>query len=920
MPDIQIQNARSHNLQGVSCRIPLRSLTVVTGVSGSGKSTLAFDTLYAEGQRRYLTSLSTYARQFLERLPRPDVDSISNLPPAIAVERRNRVTSARSTVGTATEILDYLRLLFATVGETRCPDCDRPVMPGTVESIAERILDRWEGQRISLAAALPRRRGDTASAVRDRLAADGFSRWLDADGRVVDATELSARAFASLRRHGLLLVDRLALRRSDGRARLSEGIVTAFARGEGRCMVVSETGERALFQEGSACDGCGRRFDVPRPALFSFNSPLGACSECQGFGRIPVLDRERVIPDPSKSLEAGAIAPFATPKGQRAQRKLLSACRGHGIPTHRSVASLSEDQRAWIFQGDGNGWRGVQGFFDRLERKRYKVQNRVLIARYRRFDPCPGCGGARLRPEALCVHVAGRHLGEIGRFTLAELLAWLDSLPLTPHEAERAGRLLQELRSRVSTAVAVGLDYVTLDRQVRTLAGGEAQRIQLAAALGGTLTASLYVLDEPSIGLHARDAARLVTTLRNIRDRGNTVVVVEHAPEIVAAADHVIDLGPGAGRRGGRLVVEGSVEVIRAHAESPTGRSLRGEYGAERPRRRAERGRLRVVGARANNLRDLTVEIPLGQLVVATGVSGAGKSTLLRSVLVGNLRGEPDRGACTRIEGGEVLSDIVVMDAAPPARSPRSNPATVSKAFDGIRQRFASTREARARGLTAGGFSFNVAGGRCDACEGAGEVVVDMQFLDDVRMPCEACEGRRYRPEVLQVRLNGLSICDVLAQTVDEALALFADDRKITRRLEPLARVGLGYLTIGQPLSTLSGGEMQRLRIAQALTESSSGCLYLLDEPTIGLHPADIEVLLDCLDQILDAGGSVIVVEHNLDVIRRADYVIDLGPEGGPGGGRLVVAGPPEVIAAHPDSHTGAALRALAQGGAAAAQ
>ncbi|MEE8474404.1 MAG: ATP-binding cassette domain-containing protein, partial [Myxococcota bacterium] len=447
--------------------------------------------------------------------------------------------------------------------------------------------------------------------------------------------------------------------------------------------------------------------------------------------------------------------------------------------------------------------------------------------------------------------------------------------------------------------------------QVRKHAGAEAKSIHLDDDLWGTLTESLYLIHEPSIGLHARDTERLVDTLRRIRDRGNTVVVVEHAPEIVAAADHVIDLGPGAGRAGGSLVVEGSVETVRAHTESPTGRSLRGEYGAEPRPRRSGRRRLRVVGARANNLRDLTVEIPLGQLVVATGVSGAGKSTLMRSVLVGNLRGEPDRGVCDRIEGGEALSEIVVMDAAPPARSPRSNPATVSKAFDGIRQRFAGTREARARGLAAGAFSFNVAGGRCEACEGAGEVIVDMQFLDDVRMPCEVCDGRRYRPEVLQVRLDGLSICDVLAQTVDEALARFADDRKIARRLEPLARVGLGYLAIGQPLSTLSGGETQRLRIAQALAEGSAGCLYLLDEPTTGLHPADIDVLLRCLDEILDAGGSVIVVEHNLDVIRRADYVIDLGPEAGPGGGQLVVAGPPGVIAAHPDSHTGAALRAV---------
>jgi excinuclease ABC subunit A len=948
MPDIRIINARSHNLQGVSCRIPLGALTVVTGVSGSGKSTLAFDTLYAEGQRRYVTSLSTYARQFLERLPRPDVDSISNLPPAIAIERRKRVTSARSTVGTATEILDYLRILYAKIGETRCPDCDRRVEPGTVEAVGGRILERWQGQRIALGAPLSQRRGESAAAMRERLAAEGFTRLLDAEAGLVDVSEISARQFASLRSRALLLVDRLALRPGDGRARLNEAIATAFARGEGRCVAVPETGERVTFREGIACDSCGRGFPVLRPALFSFNSPLGACPECQGFGRVPRLDPERVIPDPDKSIEEGAILPFTTPRGRRAQRKLLLACRERGVPTNRPVSSLSAAQRDWILRGDMQApagarsearpsgvrtdmqapagarneakpsevrtgvtaWRGVQGYFDRLERKRYRVQNRVLIARYRRFDSCDACGGARLQPEALCVRVGGRHLGELGRLTLGELLEWLDALALAPHEAERSGRLREDLRSRIATAIAVGLDYITLDRPMRTLAGGEAQRMQLAAALGGTLTASLYVLDEPSIGLHARDAERLVSTLQRIRDQGNTVVVVEHAPEIVEAADHVIDLGPGAGHGGGRLVVEGPVETLRAHPTSLTGRVLRGAVGVGSRRRRCERGRLRVVGARANNLRDLSVEFPLGQLVVATGVSGAGKSTLVRSVLVGNLKREPDRGACTRIEGAEALSDVVVMDGSPPVRSPRSNPATVSKAFDPIRQRFAATRQARALGRAAGWFSFNVAGGRCDACEGAGEVVVDMQFLDDVRMPCDDCGGRRYRPEVLGIRVKGLSIVDVLALPVEDALALFSDDRRIARRLEPLVRVGLGYLALGQPLSTLSGGEAQRLRIARALTEGSAGCLFVLDEPTTGLHPADIEVLLHCLDRILEAGGSVIVVEHNLDVIRRADFVIDLGPEGGPGGGWLVAAGPPEVIAASPGSHTGAALRA----------
>jgi excinuclease ABC subunit A len=550
MPDILIHNARSHNLRNASCRIPLCSLTVFTGVSGSGKSSLAFDTLYAEGQRRYVTSLSTYARQFLERLPRPDADFVSNLPPAIAIERRNRVTSARSTVGTATEILDYLRLLYAKIGETWCPECDRRVEPGSVEAVGGRILDRWEGQRIAIGAPLPGRRREGAAALRERLVREGFARLLDADGRVVDLGELSAREFSSLRSRALLLIDRLALRKGEGRARLSEAIATAFVRGEGSCTVVAEAGERASFRADFACDGCGRSFAAPTPALFSFNSPLGACVECQGFGRVPNLDRERVLPDPGKSLAQGAIAPFATPGGRRAQRALLLACRRLGVSTDCPVADLSEEQREWIFRGDGKTWRGVQGYFDRLGRKRYKVQNRVLIARYRRFDPCGACAGTRLRCEALCVRVRGRHLGEIARLTLAELRAWLERLALTADESERARRLLEDLRARVASADDVGLDYMTLDRPVRTLAGGEAQRIQLAAALGGTLTASLYILDEPSIGLHARDVGRLVHMLQRIRDQGNTVVVVEHAPEIVTAADHVVDLGPGAGRSG----------------------------------------------------------------------------------------------------------------------------------------------------------------------------------------------------------------------------------------------------------------------------------------------------------------------------------------------------------------------------------
>jgi excinuclease ABC subunit A len=915
--EIQIVGARSHNLKRISCSIPLRRLTVVSGVSGSGKSTLAFDTLYAEGQRRYVASLSTYARQFLERLPRPDVDLISHLPPAIAIEQRNRVTNARSTVGSATEILDHLRLLYATVGRTVCPTCQRPAESGTVDAVAGRVLERFAGQRIAIAAPLDARKGETAPATRERLLREGWGRLLAADGRVVDVADLAPRAFATVRRDALALVDRLAVSSDVARTRLAEALATAFARGAGVAVVAAEDGVRATFREGMACDGCGRVFATPAPHLFSFSSPLGACPACQGFGRIPAIDWERVVPEPSRTLAQSPIAPFRTAGGKACQRDLMRAAKRLGIPTDRPFAELDETHRRVVLQGDGGDWYGVQGWFEWLEGRRYKVQARVLLARYRRYDPCPGCAGLRLNPDALCVQVGGEHVGDASRKTIRDLDAWLAGLELTQGEAARGGRLREALRARVRTTLDVGLGYLSLDRQTRTLSGGEAQRIQLATALGGTLTASLYVLDEPSIGLHARDVAKLMDVLAAIRDQGNTVVVVEHAPEIVAAADHVIDLGLGAGRLGGSIVVEGSVEEVRAHGASLTGRALRlaaaaraGTAPASQRRGRTATGSLRVVGARAHNLDAVTVDVPLGQLVVVTGVSGAGKSTLVRSVLVGHLLRDPDRGACERVEGAELVRDVVVVEPSPPARSSRSNPATVSGAFEGIRRRFAATREARAQGLGPGWFSFNVAGGRCEACEGTGEVVVDMQFLDDVRVPCDTCGGSRYRPEALELRESGRTIVDVLALTLDEACAIWADDSRIGGRLRPFVRVGLGYLTLGQPLTTLSGGENQRLRLGLALAEgATAGRLYVLDEPTTGLHPADVDVLLACLDELIDAGASVIVVEHNLEVIRAADHVIDLGPEGGPGGGRVVASGAPAAIAAARASYTGAALR-----------
>lgn len=917
---IEIRGARSHNLRGVDCEIPLYQLTVVTGVSGSGKSTLAFDTLYAEGQRRYVTSLSTYARQFLERLPRPDVDSISNLPPAIAIEQHNRVSNARSTVGTATEILDHLRLLFAKVGETRCPDCDIAVAPATIQSVVERLLGRHAGQRLTVAAPLVHRPGEKVAELRERLAREGFTRLIDsASGEVLDVVETTLKELTRVRKQALLVIDRLVPKEEE-RSRLAEAVAAAFARGEGELVALNADGEGTAHREGFACSGCGRTFRSPEPALFSFNSPLGACETCQGFGRTAGIDPDRIVPDPTLSLDDGAIAPFTTAMGAAMKRDMLHACRDEGISLDASWEDLGSDVHSFVLKGneeEGGDWYGVRGFFDWLERRRYKVQARVLIARYRRFDTCPDCQGARLCEDALCVRVAGRTIAELSSLTIEQVHTWSSELAseLDARSLEIAQRLIPLLCARIATVDEVGLGYIGLDRQLRTLSGGEAQRIQLATALSGALTTTLYILDEPSIGLHARDVDRLLTVLRRIRDHGNTVVVVEHALEIVRSADHVIDLGPAAGRAGGECLTQGSVEEVASHPASQTGRALRGELPSRVRRPRKSNDALRIRGARANNLEKLDVEIPLGQLVAITGVSGAGKSTLVRSVLVGQLQRDPERGFCDRIEGAELVREVVVVDQTPAARSPRSNPATVTKAFDGIRSLFAASREAKRLGVGPGWFSFNVAGGRCEACEGAGEVVIDMQFLDDVRVPCEACNGLRYKREVLDVHVEGRNVVDVLAMPVDEALEVFASQRRIVDRLEPLARVGLGYLSLGQPLSTLSGGENQRLRLALALRDKEPGTLYVLDEPTTGLHPVDIHVLVGCLDQLLDAGGSVIVVEHNLEVIAQADYVLDMGPGGGPEGGRVVAQGTPDEVARTQGSATGAALRDAGLGG-----
>jgi excinuclease ABC subunit A len=920
---ILVEGARTHNLRGVSCAIPHGKLTVVTGVSGSGKSSLAFDTLYAEGQRRFVESLSTYARQFLERMPRPDVDRLTGIPPSIAIEQRNGVKNARSTVGTVTEIADYLRLLYARVGVVHCPGCGGEVARDTASAAAERVLAVAAGERVHVVGRGPA--GGDAARRLDELVKAGWRR-LFLDEKVVDAAALDAGEVRALRALPVL-VDRLRVS-ADERSRLAEALQAAFAVGQGRAEVWREGAAEPLrFDEGYVCASCGRGLKPPAPALFSFNSPLGACEACQGFGRVIGIDLDKVIPDGRKSLAGGAVALFQMPSAMECQEDLVRLAKKRktarlDVPWH----ALDEAERRWVIDGDPGyqegGWRkgqwyGVRGFFRYLESKKYKMHVRVLLARFRGYDPCGACGGTRLRDEARAVRVDGRTIAELDQTPVDALRGWARGLGARLGRQARAtaAPLVEEIESRLAYLDEVGLGYLTLGRQARTLSGGEAQRIALASALGARLTATLYVLDEPSIGLHPRDTARLLSVIGKLTARGNTVVVVEHDPEIMRAADHVIDLGPGAGRRGGEVVFAGSYVALASSADSRTGDFLRRRSRVRPPRRGPTEACVRVVGAREHNLAGIDASFPIGRFTVVTGVSGSGKSTLVVEVLHGQAmraRGEPVDGAgvCDALLGLEAFAEVALVDQSPPARSTRSNPATYLKAMDELRQRFAATPAAEHLALGAGAFSFNVAGGRCEACQGQGTVTLEMHFLADVTVVCDGCGGKRFSEKVLGVRWRGLSILDCLELTVEEALARFADDQKLVHRLRPFAEVGLGYLTLGQSTATLSGGESQRLKLAAHLYARRGATLFLLDEPTTGLHGTDVEVLLAAIDRLIDAGHTVIAIEHNLDVIAHADHLIDLGPEGGAGGGRVVGQGPPETVA-RLDTHTGRALRAL---------
>lgn len=938
---IEIRGARTHNLKAVDVRIPHGALTVVTGVSGSGKSSLAFDTLFAEGQRRYVESLSTYARQFIETMARPDVDEVRHIPPAIAIEQKNTVKNARSTIGTATEIYDHLRLLFAKAGKTICPTCEREVAEDNPESVAATLLSQAEGRRVVIAAPLERRSTLAPEQLASELLRAGFSRLLVVDaGRpaVIDLDGASPEESSHALQQEVVrvVVDRLVIDPLE-RERLSSSLAMALRIAGERVEIwfadaaTGQSENPRLFYTGFRCNGCGRVFAKPEPLLFSFNSPLGACPKCHGFGRTIDIDWDKVIPDKSLTLAQHPIAPFNTPSYRKSYKWIRKTASPTDIPWDKPLEQFSAREWNNLIEGCG-AFEGLRAFFGWLESERYKVQSRILLARYRGFTTCPACRGTRLVPEALAVRWAPTHaafpprtIADFARMTIADLLAELVDVSLTPMEEALYGRIYREILVRLTYLVRVGLGYLTLDRQTRTLSGGEAQRINLASALGTGLTETLYVLDEPTVGLHARDTQRLLEILADLRDKGNTVVVVEHDPAIIAGADHVIDLGPRAGSHGGQVVFEGPpTRLLDPRAPGLTAEYMRRAHSTDPRAHDANPARfhhppersLVVHGASEHNLKDITVAIPLGKLVCVTGVSGSGKSTLVHDVLYKNWlrhKKQPveDVGRCSTIRGFELLDEIVLVDQSPIGRSIRSNPVTYVKAYDGIRTLLASTREARAAGLTSSAFSFNVGGGRCERCEGTGVVTYDMHFLSDMTLPCEICDGRRFQKHVLEIRWRGKNIAEILDLTVDEAVAFFADYPRITRRLQPLRDVGLGYLRLGQSTVTLSGGEAQRLKLASYLDVDSDGhrTLMIFDEPTTGLHLADLDVLLEVFRRLVKRGFSLVVIEHNLELVRWADWIIDLGPEGGPEGGFVVAAGPPSEVARVAASHTGQFLR-----------
>jgi excinuclease ABC subunit A len=957
---INIRGARVHNLKNISVEIPLNSLTVVTGVSGSGKSSLAFDTLYAEGQRRYIASLSAYARQFLERIDRPDVDEIEGICPALAIRQKNYSRNPRSTVGTVTEINDYLRLLFARIGTTYCHECGRVVEKDTPQSIADFILSLPRGQRLYLCTRLAldapvsaenistgqTRSGASAKAPpEDRLRImlpglqqQGFIRLL-IGSEVVDLPA----AVDALRKSAIkdvhVVVDRLVV--SNGiRERLVDSIEVCSreAAGNIELFLLSENpdeteqmlehehpdirwlrhpaGILVKFSESFECQLCHIPYQEPEPRLFSFNNPFGACPECQGFGNTLTIDFDLIIPDKSKSLSEGAVAPWSKPRYRGIQNRLMQFADRENIPVDVPWKELPENARQKIINGH-KAFPGILGFFKYLEQKKYKMHVRIFISRYRGYAACVKCRGDRLRQEARDVLIAGKSISDITRMTIAQAAGFFASLNLSSAKVSIAERILAEIRRRLDLLVRVGLDYVSLDRLSSSLSGGESQRIQLATSLGSTLVGALYVLDEPSIGLHARDSRRLIGILKSLKNLGNTVLVVEHDPEIMKSADYIIDLGPRAGENGGEVVHQGGYSSLLRNPESLTSRYLRGDLKIPIPlfRRKKNNGTIRILNACKHNLKHLNLAVPLGMLVCITGVSGSGKSTLVHDVFYTAIKREKGEikeapAGFDGIRGAERVSDVILVDQSPIGRTPRSNPATYTKAFDDIRKIFAETRDAYSRGFGPGHFSFNLEAGRCPTCQGNGTVTVEMQFLADVELTCEDCKGKRFKSSVLEVRYKSKNIADVLDLTVHEALQFFAGKAGLIRKLRVLESIGLGYLRLGQSATSLSGGEAQRIKLAAFISRpAAKNTLYVFDEPTTGLHFDDIRKLLAAFDKLVSTGNSLLVIEHNMDVIKTADWVIDLGPEGGDAGGDVVFEGTPEDLAGCLNSHTGQVLR-----------
>lgn len=960
---IIVRGARVHNLKNIDFEVPHNALTVVTGVSGSGKSSLAFDTIYAEGQRRYVESLSAYARQFLERIEKPDVDLIDGIAPAIAIRQKNSTRNPRSTVATATEVYDYLRLLYARVGRTFCRNCGQEVKKDTVDEIAQAILALREGTRLNVL--FPVRHTAPAQSEKKKLRGRKAREEAQAAAQAADAAlrdrlfDLRRKGFNRLYQQGQLfefstpeslldidfrqpvyaLADRIVAG-PDQRSRIIDAVEQAYREsGDVLFETAPREGEQSRqfrFAHRFECKNCHITYQEPEPRLFSFNNPFGACPRCQGFGNTIDFDLNLVIPDSSKTLAQGAIEPWTKPKYRTLQTELRRFAKQRDIPMDVPWQELDRDQQQMVLEGEGK-FPGIQGFFAWLERKKYKLHVRVFLSRYRGYAECPDCRGGRLRTDALQVKLEDKNICEATSLTVEQAAQFFQNIKLSREQSEIAGKILEQIQERLKFLNDVGLEYLTLDRLASTLSGGEAQRIQLATSLGSRLVGALYVLDEPSIGLHSRDTERLISILHELRNLGNTILVVEHDPDVMRAADRILDLGPGAGENGGRIIASAAYEDLKNLHSSLTGRYLSHDLRIQTPQHRRIPGTpaIRIEGARAHNLKKLNVEIPLGMLVAITGVSGSGKSTLVHNVLYEALAAEkgitagagPAANGFRRITGGQFVSDVVLVDQSPIGRTPRSNPVTYIKAFDAIREVFASTAEAQKRGFSAGHFSFNIPGGRCETCQGDGTVTVEMQFLADVELICEDCKGTRFKPSVLDVRFRGKSIHEVLNLTVREAMQFFSGQPKITDKLRVLEEVGLGYLRLGQSATTLSGGEAQRMKLAahlipasrprnfQAETEeekeerkrarAGKGTLYIFDEPTTGLHFDDVSKLLTAFRKLIEAGGSVLVIEHNMDVIKTADWIIDLGPEGGERGGEVVITGPPEVVAKCSKSHTG---------------